>query len=133
VSKKVLIVEDEPEIVQTLQEFFTGLDHGHAYEVTAAHDGADAIRALLRVRYDLILLDMHMPRMGGLELLKQMRRENIRVPVLMVTSNQDTEAAAEALRAGVFAYVPKPFDFPRLDHLVALALSTVPPDAGRRA
>jgi len=47
--------------------------------------------------------------------------------VLMVTANEDAEAAGEALSAGIFAYVPKPFDLPRLEHLVALAISGAPP------
>ena len=77
-----------------------------------------------RGQFDLILLDMHMPRMGGLELLKQIRGLGVNVPVIMVTANADTRAAAEALSGGVFAYIPKPFDIRHLDHLVALAVST---------
>jgi len=127
VSKRVLIVEDDPEIIQLLQEFFTGLEHGHDYEVETATDGVKAVPLLRRTQFDLVLLDMRMPRMDGLELLKTMRQNKIRVPVLMVTANDDAEAAGEALSAGVFAYVPKPFDFPRLEHLVALALSGGPP------
>ena len=127
VSKRVLIVEDDPAIIQLLQEFFRGLEHGHDYEVETATDGVKAIPLLRHTQFDLVLLDMRMPRMDGLELLKKMRQNKIRVPVLMVTANDDAEAAGEALSAGVFAYVPKPFDFPRLEHLVALALSGGPP------
>src|SRR5207247_6204266 len=99
------------------------------YEVAAAHDGADAAMALLRGQYDLILLDMNMPRMGGLEFLKQIRGLGVRVPVIMVTGNQDVEAAAQALRGGVFACVPKPFHLEQIDLLVAFAVATRPPAA----
>ena len=126
--KRVLIVEDDPEIVQVLREFFTRLEHGHEYEIEAATDGVKAMPLLRRTQFDLVLLDMRMPRMGGLELLKSMRHHKIRAPVLMVTANEDAEAAGAALSAGVFAYVPKPFDFPRLEHLVALAISGARPD-----
>ncbi len=124
------MVDDEPAVIELLKEFFKQFQHGHAYEVAAAHDGADAAMALLRGRYDLILLDMNMPRMGGLEFLKQIRGLGVRVPVIMVTGNQDVQAAAQALSGGVFAYVPKPFDFKQLDHLVALAVATRRPAAG---
>ena len=124
------MVDDEPAVIELLKEFFKQFEHGHAYEVAAAHDGADAAMALLRGQYDLILLDMNMPRMGGLEFLKQIRGLGVRVPVIMVTGNQDVQAAAQALSGGVFAYVPKPFDFKQLDHLVALAVATRRPAAG---
>ena len=127
VLKRVLIVEDDAEIIQVLQEFFAGLEHGHDYEIETATDGVKALPLLRHTQFDLVLLDMRMPRMDGLELLKKMHQHNIRVPVLMVTANEDAEAAGEALSAGVFAYVPKPFDLPRLEHLVALALSGGPP------
>ena len=122
--KRILMVDDEPAVIELLKEFVKQFQHGHDYEVATAHDGADATMALLRGQYDLILLDMHMPRMGGLELLKQIRGLGVKVPVIMVTGNQDVQAAAHALSDGVFAYVPKPFDFKHLDHLVALAVAT---------
>jgi DNA-binding NtrC family response regulator len=67
---------------------------------------------------------MYLPRMTGLEVLAQMRRRlNVRSPVLMLTGNNDAQAAADALAAGIFAYIPKPLDLRRLEHLVSLAVS----------
>jgi len=126
VPKRVLIVDDEPSVLEVLRDFLSHPAPGLTYEVEAVPDGATAIMKLLIGQFDLMLLDMHMPRMGGLELLKQMRSLNIRVPVVMITANQDIRNAAEALRAGVFAYVPKPFDFARLEHVIALALALAP-------
>jgi DNA-binding NtrC family response regulator len=130
VTKRILLVDDERAVVEMLIEFFKQFQHGHAYELATANDGADATMALLRGQYDLIVLDMHMPRMGGLEFLKQIRGLGVTIPVIMITGNQDVRAAAQALSGGVFAYVPKPFDFKELDHLVALAVSTPRPAAG---
>ena len=130
VTKRILIVDDERTVVEMLTEFFKQFQHGHAYEVAVARDGADATIVLLRGKYDLIVLDMHMPRMSGLELLRQIRGLGVKIPVIMITGNQDVRAAAEALSGGVFAYVPKPFDFKHLGHLVALALETPQPAAG---
>src|SRR5207245_11142288 len=93
------------------------------------HVGAPTM-VLRRGRYALVVLDMHMSRLGGLELLKQIRGLGVPVPIIMITGNQDVRAAAQALSGGVFAYVPKPFDFKQLDHLVALALATPQPTTG---
>ena len=121
-EKKVLIVDDEPSVGELLRDFFGRFQHGHQYEISTARDGAEALMLLLRQEFDLVLLDMHMPRLSGLALLKEMRGLRIKVPVLMLTGNQDAKAAADAISAGVLAYVPKPFDMPQLEHLVALAL-----------
>lgn len=129
-TRRILIADDERGVVETLAEYFKRFQHGHTYEIVAAHDGADATMALLRGRFDLIVLDLHMPRMGGLEVLKQIQSLGVEVPVIMVTGSRDVRAAAQALSSGVFAFVPKPFDFKQLDHLVALAVATRPPAAG---
>src|SRR3989442_8094225 len=88
VTKRILVVDDERAVVEMLKEFFKQFQHGYAYEVTAAHDGADATMVLLRGRYDLVVLDMHMPRMGGLELLKQIRGLGVTVPIIMITATR---------------------------------------------
>ena len=123
-TKRVLIVDDEPPVIEVLKDFFRQFRHPNSYETESARDGAEALIVLLQGKFDLILLDMHMPRMGGLELLKQVRGLGVTVPVIMITANADTRAAAEALSGGVFAYIPKPFDIRHLDHLVALAVSS---------
>ena len=121
-KKKVLIVDDEPSVGELLRDFFGRFQHGHQYEISTARDGAEALMLLLRQDFDLVLLDMNMPRLSGLALLKEMRGLRIKVPVLIITGNQDAKVAADAISAGVLAYVPKPFDLPQLEHLVALAL-----------
>jgi len=132
VTKRILIVDDDRTLREVLKNFFLAFEHGHTYEIATAPDGTYAIGALLQGQFDLVLLDMRMPLMGGLDVLTQMRHHDIRVPVLMLTGNQDTKAAAEALKHGVFAYVPKPVAMAHLEHLVALALSSVPPAADDR-
>ena len=116
-TKRVLIVDDEAPVVEVLKDFFRQFRHENSYETESAKDGAEALIVLLRGKFDLILLDMHMPRMGGLEMLKQIRGLGVNVPIIMITANADTRAAAEALGGGVFAYIPKPFDIRHLDQL----------------
>lgn len=123
-TKRVLIVEDEPHVRALLRECFRHFDHGHTYEVETAANGGDGVMALLRRRPDLLLLDLHMPVLDGLQVLRQLRELAVSVPVLMITATHDSRAVAEALTYGIFAYVPKPVDVHRLEHLVALAVPT---------
>lgn len=123
-TKTVLIVDDDSAVVRMLKDALGVFRHTYAYKVEIAKDGADALAALQRDQYDLVLLDMYMPRMTGLELLERMREMKMQTPVLMLTGNDNTRSAADALASGIFAYIPKPFDLQHLEHLVSLAVSS---------
>ncbi len=133
-SKRVLIVDDEPNVVGLLLEFFARFQHGHAYDVVPAYSGAEALDILLRRAFDLILLDMVIPGIGGrwkqgLDLLKRIRDLGVKAPVLMMTGAGDAQKA-EALSAGAVGYLHKPFNLPDLNHSVALALGSGPRATG---
>jgi DNA-binding NtrC family response regulator len=115
--KKILIVDDDPDVVEVLQRFFEKTPEDYA--VQAATNGEDAIAALTRETPDLVLLDINMPKVNGLEVLKHVDRS---IPVMILSGNIDS-APAEALKRGAFAYVPKPFDLMYVETLVPLALS----------
>jgi two-component system response regulator (stage 0 sporulation protein F) len=112
--RRILVVDDEPLIAEILKEHFKP-----AYDVETALSGADALSAVARERPDVVLLDINMPRMNGVEVLKRIKRLDATIAVIMVTANEQVSVAGEALRHGAFGYVPKPFDFRYLDHMVA--------------
>ena len=112
--KRILIVDDEPLIREVLSEHFKA-----AYDVETAMNGTDALAAVVRQRPDLMLLDINMPRMNGVEVLKDVKKIDESITVIMVTANEQVSLAADALKSGAFGYVPKPFDFRYLDHMVA--------------
>jgi DNA-binding NtrC family response regulator len=115
--RRLLIVDDEPLILEVLAEHFKS-----DYEVETALNGADALGAILRERPDVVMLDINMPRMNGVQVLKDIKQIDDTIAVIMVTASEQVTMAAEALRSGAFGYVPKPFDFRYLDHMLATIL-----------
>ena len=114
---RLLFVDDEPLILEVLREHFKG-----EYDVETALNGADALGAIIRTRPDVVMLDITMPRMNGIEVLRDIKQIDDSIAVIMVTANEQVSLAAEALKLGAFGYVPKPFDFRYLDHMLATLL-----------
>ena len=97
-AKRVLIVDDEAPVVEVLKDFFRQFRHENSYETESAKDGAEALIVLLRGKFDLILLDMHMPRMGGLELLRTLRDQLTDLTRILLTAQGTVESAVEAIK-----------------------------------
>ena len=108
---RVLVVDDEPDAVELLQEFLTA----KGYEVLTASDGEEALRKVKEERPHVILLDVRMPRMNGLEVLKRVRAMDHEVGVIMVTAVNEEETGRQALQLGAFDYITKPLDFTYLE------------------
>jgi len=109
-SNKILIVDDEPFNLDLLEQELT--DQGHIIE--RANNGSEALKKAESFRPELILLDYMMPDMNGLEVLKELRRRENSVPVVIVTAHGTVERAVEAMKEGAYDFVPKPFE---PDHL----------------
>jgi len=116
---RILIVDDEKPVLDVLAEYFGSQGH----EIETAQNGVEAITAFTRQRPDLVLLDVRMPGMDGVETLRRLRAMTAAVPIVMVTANEDVALARLTLKLGAFDYVSKPFDFVLLDRTVTAAVS----------
>lgn len=120
--RTILIVDDEPSIREVLTGYFEHRYGPRGFVVETAADGAAALAAVRRRRPALVLLDIDMPGMSGVDALRGVRAIDPKIPVIMVTGNEDSRVAGEAIRTGAFSYLPKPVKFAYLDHLTATLL-----------
>jgi len=118
---RVLVVDDEPDAVELLTEFLTA----KGYEVIAASNGEEALRRLQEDRPHLILLDVRMPRMDGLEVLRRVREIDQAVGVIMVTAVHEEETGRRALQLGAFDYITKPLDLKYLEQSLWYKMMTM--------
>ena len=107
---RILVVEDEAVAAAVLAK---GLRE-HAYAVDVAANGDDALEQVSVNDYDLIILDVLLPGISGLDLCRQLRAEGAAVPVLMLTARGGLDQRVEGLDAGADDYLPKPYHFPEL-------------------
>jgi DNA-binding NtrC family response regulator len=115
---RVLIVDDEPRMAASLR---TALERS-GYECECAGTGAEALIALEARRADVVVSDRRMPEMDGLELLREVKARYGELPFVMMTAYADVPSAVEAMRAGAFDYVAKPFDNDEIRAHVARAV-----------
>ena len=126
-SRRVLIVDDEAEVRKTLTDILRAMRYPDTLEIEGVADGRDGLDAVVRQRPDLVLLDLQMPRMNGLMLLKQIREVEPRLPVIVISATQENKLSTEALRQGAVAYLPKPFDPRHVEMLVTTFLDSTKP------
>ncbi len=109
---RVLVVDDEPNITELVS---IGLRY-EGFDVSSAHDGRGALRAVRELKPELVILDVTMPDIDGLEVVRRMRAENIWMPVIFLTAKDAVEDKIAGLTVGGDDYIAKPFS---LDELVA--------------
>lgn len=105
-DKRVLVVDDEEAIRSVLVDLFDGL----GYHVAEAKDGREGLDAALSTDIDLAVLDVSLPVMDGLEVLRVLKESKPELPVIMVTGHASMSAALKALKLGAYDYITKPFD-----------------------
>lgn len=107
---RVLVIEDDATLGHALQEFLVG----QGYAVDWLQDGEPVLGAVTGQAYDLLLLDLNLPSMSGLDVLRQLRTQGQQVPVLILTARDGVEDRVAGLDAGADDYVTKPFELAEL-------------------
>jgi two-component system, OmpR family, KDP operon response regulator KdpE len=120
-SGRILIVDDEPQIRRVLRTTLAA----QGYEVFDARTGEDALQAVRDQRFDLILMDMNMPGMGGLDACREIRAGSD-AAIIMLTVRQSEQDKVAALDAGADDYITKPFGMPELLARIRAALRRLP-------
>ncbi|MCB4790593.1 MAG: response regulator [Elusimicrobia bacterium] len=105
-KSQILIVDDEPDILLILGEFLSN----EGFRVLTAKNGKQAVEKVKEYPVDLILLDMAMPELNGIEALKQVKAIKPELPAIMITAYRDAEKVVEAFRLGAYDCIFKPFD-----------------------
>jgi two-component system response regulator AtoC len=109
--KTILIVDDDPLILKTLSTHFTK----SGYEVLTADDGREGLQRFSESMPDLVILDIRLPDVDGLEALKRIREIDQKALVVIITAYDDMKTTVEAIKSGAFEYLVKPLDFLELD------------------
>lgn len=117
---KILIVEDEAAIRRVLVKILS--EENDSYEVVEAEDGLAGIERIKKEDFDLILCDIKMPKMDGVEVLEAVKKIKPEIPIVMISGHGDLDTAVNTMRLGAFDYISKPPDLNRLLNTVRIAL-----------
>jgi len=103
-GKSILIIDDDPGIRLGYREALRAA----GFEVESAEDGREGLKATMKRDFDLILLDIFMPNMNGLDCIRALKMSRPEVPVIIITANEESDVAQEALKCGARDLIPKP-------------------------
>ena len=127
-SSRILVVDDELGPRESLRMLLKG-----AYEIRTAENGQSALAELPRYRPDLVILDIKMPEMNGLEVLRRVKESDPSIEAVMITAYASLETVKQALTYGAFEYLIKPFSRQDLEDVVRRALLRRHQEVGARA
>lgn len=116
----ILIIEDEAAIRRVLKKIIS--EENNSYKVEEAEDGLQGVELITKNEYDLVLCDIKMPKMDGIEVLEKVRNLKPETPMVMISGHGDLDTAVNAMRLGAFDYISKPPDLNRLLNTVRNAL-----------
>src|SRR5690554_5711978 len=117
---KILIIEDEAAIRRVLVKILS--EENDAYEVFEAEDGLAGMEMIKDQDFDLVLCDIKMPKMDGVEVLEATKKIKPEIPMVMISGHGDLDTAVNTMRLGAFDYISKPPDLNRLLNTVRIAL-----------
>lgn len=119
IKRRILVVDDELNVCKSIRQALLS----QSYDVDMALSGEEALHKEAEGKYDVIIADLMMPGLSGLDLLKSLKAANTRAKVIMVTGYPTMKTTVQAMQIGAFDYLPKPFLPAELRNLVAKALS----------
>jgi CheY-like chemotaxis protein len=119
---RILAVDDEPAVNEMLQAVFTEL----GYAVRCAVDGSEALESVPIFKPDVVVLDLLMPEMSGLEVLQRLRQQRPKLPVVILSGSQDAALVRRSIESGAFDVLRKPCDIDVLAGVVAAAIDSHP-------
>ncbi|MBO6632114.1 MAG: sigma-54-dependent Fis family transcriptional regulator, partial [Psychroserpens sp.] len=119
---KILVIEDEAAIRRVLVKILS--EENDAYQVEEAEDGLVGIEKIKKDDFDLVLCDIKMPKMDGVEVLEAVKKIKPETPMVMISGHGDLDTAVNTMRLGAFDYISKPPDLNRLLNTVRIALDT---------
>ena len=117
---QVLLIEDEESIRRVMSRILK--EENDQYKITEAVDGKQGLDLLFKIQFDLVLCDIKMPKMDGIEVLKKANDEMLNIPFIMLTGHGNIETAVEAMKLGAYDFISKPPDLNRLLNSVRHAL-----------
>jgi len=115
---KLLLIDDEADVQYSFRRIFDSPE----IEIATASSGEEGLKLIPKFLPDLVMMDVRMTGLSGLETLRRLRQSNAKLPVIIMTAYGTTQTAIEAMKLGAYDYVLKPFDVPKLKSLVANAL-----------
>jgi two-component system response regulator GlrR len=124
--RRILLADDDPDSLEGMRSLLVAW----GYEVETAEDGRAALDKLGVVHPSVVITDVVMPAMSGLELLEAVRRDEPDIPVIVLTAHASSDTRRRAVAHGAFAYLPKPIDPAKLKTLLASALDQEGDSAG---
>lgn len=118
---KILLIDDDVNCLDSIGQIL----RRDGYEVTAVDDGRKALNMFPKSNFDLVIVDLHLPDVDGIYVLKEIRKSNGKVPVIVMTSDTSKESKFSALEAGAYSFIAKPINIPSFRNIVAKALENV--------
>src|SRR6202000_3130738 len=115
---KLLLIDDETDVQYSFQRIFDTPE----IELTTASSGEEGLKLIPRLKPDLVIMDIRMGGISGLETLRKIRANDPKLLVILMTAYGTTQMAIEAMKLGAYDYLLKPFDIPKLKEIVANAL-----------
>ncbi len=118
---KILIIDDEHSIRETLEMFL----REKGYEVATSEDGEKGLESVQRERPDIVILDIRLPGMDGLEVLRRIKEKEEDIHVIMITAYHDIETTKQAMKLGAYEYIHKPLDADEFENAIEKAVNNL--------